>query len=164
MASRPRSIKNRKLPPNLYPNGKYWRYRNSITGLMTSINRPLEDAIKLARVANAKLAPVMAGDGELLMILTGDRLPTMRNLVERFEAEWLKDRGYAARTLVEIQFKLERYRQDLGDQLIGQLDVLTVAEYLDGFSNNAYTKHRSLLIQIFAFAVAKVWLSAMWPS
>lgn len=52
-------------------------------------------------------------------------------------AEWLKDRGYAARTLVEIQFKLERYRQDLGDQLIGHLDVLTVAEYLDGFSNNA---------------------------
>ena len=130
MASRPRTIKNRKLPPNLYPNGKYWRYRNPITGLMTSINRPLEDAIKLARAANAKLAPVMAGDGELLMILTGDRLPTMRNLVERFEAEWLKDRGYAARTLVEIQFKLERYRQDLGDQLVGQLDVLTVAEYL----------------------------------
>ena len=155
MASRPRTIKNRKLPPNLYPNGKYWRYRNPITGLMTSINRPLEDAIKLARAANAKLAPVMAGDGELLMILTGDRLPTMRNLVERFEAEWLKDRGYAARTLVEIQFKLERYRQDLGGQLIGQLDVLAVAEYLDGFSNNAYTKHRGLLIQIFAFAVAK---------
>lgn len=70
MASRPRTIKNRKLPPNLYPNGKYWRYRNPITGLMTSINRPLEDAIKLARAANAKLAPVMAGDGELLMILT----------------------------------------------------------------------------------------------
>lgn len=109
----------------------------------------------MARAANAKLAPVMAGDGELLMILTGDRLPTMPNLVERFEAEWLKDRGYAARYLVEIQFKLERYRQDLGDQLIGQLDVLTVAEYLDGFSNNAYTKHRGLLIQIFAFAVAK---------
>ena len=79
MASRPRSIKNRKRPPNLHPNGKYWRYRNPITGLMTSINRPLEDAIKLA--------PVMVGDGELLMILTGDRLPTMRNLVERFEAE-----------------------------------------------------------------------------
>ena len=32
MASRPRTIKNRKLPPNLYPNGKYWRYRNPITG------------------------------------------------------------------------------------------------------------------------------------
>ncbi|WP_238938340.1 phage integrase Arm DNA-binding domain-containing protein [Pseudomonas weihenstephanensis] len=153
MASRPRTLKNRKLPPNLYPNGKYWRYRNPITGLMTSINRPLEDAIKLARAANAKLAPVMAGDGELLIILTGDRLPTIRNLVERFEAEWLKDRDYAARTLAEIQFKLERYRQDLGDQLIGQLDVLAVAEYLDGFSNNAYTKHRGLLVQIFAFAV-----------
>jgi len=57
--------------------------------------------------------------------------------------------------MVEIKFKLERYRQDLGDQLVGQLDVLVIAEYLDGFSNNAYTKHRGLLIQIFAFAVAK---------
>ena len=57
--------------------------------------------------------------------------------------------------MVEIKFKLERYRQDLGDQLVGQLDVLTVAEYLDSFSNNAYTKHRGLLIQIFSFAVAK---------
>ena len=93
-------------------------------------------------------------EGEVLGEVKGG-MPTMRNLVERFEAEWLKERGYAARTLVEIQFKLERYRQDLGDQLIGQLDVLTVAEYLDGFSNNAYTKHRGLLIQIFAFAVAK---------
>ena len=122
---------------------------------MTSIKHPLEDAIELARAANSKLAPVMAGDGELLMILTGDRLPRMRNLVEHFEAQWLKDRGYAARTLVEIQFKLERYRQDLGDQLVGQFDVLTAVKYMDGFSNNAYTKHRGLLIQIFAFAMAK---------
>lgn len=28
-------------------------------------------------------------------------------------------------------------------------------EYLDGFSNNAYTKHRGLLVQVFSFAVAK---------
>ncbi|WP_246500292.1 phage integrase Arm DNA-binding domain-containing protein [Pseudomonas cyclaminis] len=47
MAARPRTLQNRKLPPNLYPNGKYWRYRNPVTGVMTSINRPLEEAIKL---------------------------------------------------------------------------------------------------------------------
>ena len=97
----------------------------------------------------------MAGDGILVMILTVDSLPIMRNLIERFETGWLKDRGYVARPLIEIQFKLERFRQDLGDRLIGQRDVLTVAEYLEGFSNNAYTKHRGLLIQIFAFPVAK---------
>ncbi|MEB0008173.1 tyrosine-type recombinase/integrase [Pseudomonas sp. RTB3] len=155
MAARPRDIKNRKLPANLYPNGKYWRYRNPITGLMTSINRPLEEAIKLAKAANAKLAPLMVNDGALLTLLTGDRLPTVSNLLERFADEWVKDRGYATRTLEEIKFKLERYRQDLGDRLIGQLDVLAVAEYLDGFSNNAYTKHRGLLVQVFSFAVAK---------
>lgn len=64
-------------------------------------------------------------------------------------------RTYAARTWREIKFKLERYRRDLGDRLIGQLDVLAMAEYVDNFSNNAYTKHPGLWVQIFAFAVAK---------
>lgn len=44
----------------------------------------------------------------------------------------------------EIKFKLERYRQDLGDRLIGQMDGLAMAEYLDQLSNNAYTKHSGL--------------------
>ena len=155
MAARPRTLLNRKLPPNLYPNGKYWRYRNPITGVMTSINRPLEEAIKLARAANLKLAALVVDDGALLTLLTGDRLPTVKNLLERFAKEWLKDKGYAPRTLEEIEFKLERYRLDLGERLIGQMDVLAMAEYLDNFSNNAYTKHRGLWVQIFAFAVAK---------
>ncbi|WP_239691058.1 MULTISPECIES: hypothetical protein [Pseudomonas] len=55
----------------------------------------------------------------------------------------------------EIKFKLERYRQDLGDRLIGRMDGLAMAEYLDQLSNNAYTKHSGLWVQIFAFAVAK---------
>lgn len=155
MAARPRTLLNRKLPPNLYPNGKYWRYRNPITGVMTSINRPLDEAIKLARAANLKLAALVVDDGALLNLLTGDRLPTVKNLLKRFANEWLKDKGYAPRTLEEIEFKIERYRLDLGERLIGQMDVLAMAEYLDNFSNNAYTKHRGLWVQIFAFAVAK---------
>ena len=155
MAARPRTLKNRKLPPNLYPNGKYFRYRNPITGLMTSINRPLEEAIKLAHAANLKVAALVVDDGALLTLLTGDRLPTVGNLLQRFHDEWLVENGYAARTLEEIKFKLERYRQDLGERLIGQVDVLAMAEYLDQYSNNAYTKHRGLWVQIFAFAVAK---------
>ena len=155
MAARPRTLQNRKLPPNLYPNGKYWRYRNPVTGVMTGIHRPREEAIMLARAANLRVAELVVGDGSLLAVRTGDRLPIVSNLLTRFEEEWLPDRSYAARTLEEIKFKLERYRQDLGDRLIGQLDVLAMAEYLDDFSNNAYTKHRGLWVQIFAFAVAK---------
>ena len=43
---RKRTAKNRALPDNLYPNGKYWQYRNPITGKKTSINKPLAEAIK----------------------------------------------------------------------------------------------------------------------
>lgn len=97
----------------------------------------------------------MADDGALLALLTGEPARTFGNLLERFSAEWLTTRAYAPRSLQEIQYKLARYRDDLGARMIGQLDVLEVAEYLDQFSNNAYTKHRGLLVQVFTFAVAK---------
>lgn len=152
---RKRTRKNRVLPPNLYPNGKYWRYRNPITGQVTSINRPLAEAVKLARAANAKLAPLMVDDGALLSLLTGEKAPTFARLCDRFETEYLPDRKLADSTRKEIAIKLERYQADLGKKLIGQLDVLAIAKYLDQYSNNAYTKHRGLMIQIFDFAVAK---------
>ena len=152
---RARTIKNRDLPANLYPNGKYWQYKNPITGKKISINKPMAEAIKLAKAANAKLLPLLADDGALLAMLTGDAAPKFSGCLERFEKEWLTTKTYAASTLKEIKFKLARYREDLGDLMMGQLDVLTVAEYLDGFENNAYTKHRGLLVQVFAFAVAK---------
>lgn len=152
---RPRTGKNRNLPDNLYPNGKYWQYRNPITGKKTSINKPLAEAIKLAKLANAKLAPLMTDDGALLQLLTGEQAPTVKNLLERFESEWLPERKLADSTLKETRIKLERYRADLGARMVGQLDVLAMAEYLDQFQNNAYTKHRGLWIQIYAFAVAK---------
>lgn len=152
---RARTIKNRDLSANLYPNGKYWQYKNPITGKKTSINKPMAEAIKLANAAIAKLLPLLADDSALLAMLTGETAPKFSRCLERFEDEWLGTRNYAERTLKEIKCKLARYREDLGDLMMGQLDVLTVAEYLDGFENNAYTKHRGLLVQIFAFAVAK---------
>lgn len=152
---RKRTSKNRDLPPNLYPNGKYWQYRNPVTGKKISINRSLAEAVKLAKAANAKLAPLMVDDGELLSLLTGEEAPTFTRLCDRFETEYLPDRKLAESTRKEIAIKLERYRADLGKKLVGQLDVLAVAEYLDQYNNNAYTKHRGLMIQIFDFAVAK---------
>lgn len=155
MAPRGRDSKNRTLPENLYNNGNYWQYRNPITGKKTSINKPMAEAIRLAKAANAKLLPLMANDGLLLALITGETAPTFKHLLGRFEAEWLPSRRYAESTLDEIGYKLARYKEDLGERMVGQLDVLAIAEYLDRFENNAYTKHRGLMVQIFAFAVAK---------
>lgn len=155
MAPRPRSPKNKTLPPNLYANGKYWRYKNPITGKMTSINKSYDEAVRLAKAANAKLAFLMTDNGEMLATITGDRIPTIGALIDRFEAEWLPDRGYARSSLDEIGYKLKRYRTDIGHMLVGQFDVLAAAEYLDQFSNNAYTKHRALLVSLLTFAIAK---------
>lgn len=151
---RKRSAKNRNLPANLYPNGSYWRYRNPITGEITSINRSMDEAIRLARAANAKLLPLMA-DELLLQVITGEEAPTVERVLNRFEKEWLPARKLAASTLNETRIKLQRYRRDLGKRMIGQMDVLAMAEYLDAFGGNAYTKHRGLWVQVFAFAVAK---------
>lgn len=151
---RRRNVTNRHLPPNLYPNGKYFQYRNPVTGKKTSINKPLNEAIRLAKAANAKLMP-LAADHRLLEMITGEEAPKVLRLIDRFEMEYLPDRKLAKSTLAEIQIKLERYRKDLGERLVGQMDVLAMAEYLDQFSNNAYTKHRALMVQVWAFAVAK---------
>lgn len=151
---RKRTVTNRDLPPNLYPNGKYWQYRNPITGKKVSINRPLADAVKLARAANAKLMPLTA-DERLFQLITGDQAPTVNYLIDRFESEWLPSRKLSEKTVKEIIIKLNRYRKDLGPRMIGQVGVLELAEYLDQFQNNAYTKHRSLWIYISSFAVAK---------
>lgn len=51
---RPRTGRNRTLPDNLYPNGKYWQYRNPITGKKVSINKPMAEAIKLANGSFAR--------------------------------------------------------------------------------------------------------------
>jgi len=155
MAPRGRDVRNRALPENLYTNGKYWQYRNPITGKKTSINKPMSEAVRLAKAANAKLLPLMANDGKLLALITGEIAPTFKHLLGRFENEWVPTRRYAESTLREIGFKLARYKDDLGGRMVGELDVLAIAEYLDGFENNAYTKHRGLMVQIFAFAVAK---------
>lgn len=73
---RKRTSKNRDLPQNLYPNGKYWQYCNPITGKKVSINRPLAEAVKLAKAANARLVPLTVDDGALLALLTGEEAPT----------------------------------------------------------------------------------------
>jgi hypothetical protein len=126
---RARTAKNRSLPDNLYPNGKYFIYRNPITGKRTSINKTLTEAICLAKSANAKLAPLMVEDGALLAMLTGEKAPTFQALLERFEEEWLPTRNYAQSSLDEIGFKVARYKKELGHLMVGQLDVLAVADY-----------------------------------
>lgn len=151
---RRRSAANRHLPANLYPNGKYFQYRNPLTGKKTSINKPLNEAIRLAKAANAKLMPLVA-DHRLLEMITGEAAPRVAGLLDRFESEWLPERQLAVSTLSEVRIKLDRYRKDLGKKLVGQIDVLALADYLDQFSNNAYTKHRAQMVQIWDFAVAK---------
>lgn len=151
---RKRDVSNRSLPDNLYVNGKYFQYRNPITGKKTSINRSREEAIRLAKAANAKLLP-LAADADLFELITGNPASTVEALLNRFEEEWLPTRRLSDRTLQETNIKLNRYRKDLGSKMAGQLDVLEMATYLDQFQNNAYTKHRTLWSQICAFAVAK---------
>lgn len=154
MNARRRDRKNRSLPDNLYVNGKYFQYRNPVTGKKISINRPLADAVKLARAANAKLLPLLA-DARLLEAITGEPASRVKTLLDRFESEYMPTRKLAESTQKEMRIRLDRYRADLGQLLLGQLDVLRLAEYLDAFENNAYTKHRGLWVHIYRFAVAK---------
>lgn len=156
MSPRKRNSKSRGLPENLYVNGKYFQYRNPVTGEKTSLNMPLAEAVRLAKQANARLAHVMADDGALLAALTGEKPQTVEVLVGRFEAEYLQERRYSDRTRKEFGYKLALYlSQPIGKCLVRSITVEEAAEFLDTFPGNAYTKHRALLIQLWRFAMAK---------
>jgi len=140
-----RSRKNADLPRNLYTNGKYFYYRNPRTGNKVSLNVPRAEAIELARAANAELKKAPA------LIIRDDHLP---DLLDRFELEYLPERNYAPRSLDEIRIKLKQYRREFA-RPIGDIDVKTLAAWLDRHNRAAYIKHRALWVNIYRFAISK---------
>ncbi|MDZ5436566.1 hypothetical protein T3H00_28385 [Pseudomonas fluorescens] len=104
---------------------------------------------KVLAQITVKLPRLMEAGGYRKLRYAGGK-PSLQQL-----KKWIEEGEVIGEVKGGMYFVDVQARQDLGDRLIGQLDVLAMAEYLDQFSNNAYTKHRGLWVQIFAFAVAK---------
>src|SRR5690554_1009968 len=156
MAPRRRLPKNKGLEPNLYPNTKggtiYFRYRHPITKEWFPMGSDRTAAQAAARQLNARL---MQGQ-DLVGIVLGTANQTMAALIKRFREEHLPEKKLAASTQKIFEYRLNRIEKDLGPDLLETFDVQKTADYLDeNFQRDAYVKHRSVLIELFRFAIMK---------
>ncbi|MGJ8522259.1 hypothetical protein R84981_000944 [Carnimonas sp. R-84981] len=154
--ARPRRGKNQGLSPNLYVNNRgYFLYRNPVTGQRHGMGKDKAKAQAAARMLNARLMP---GADLVARVMGTDDLTfeaaTKAWLAERVDnhprlSDWTK-RGKHSRA--------GRLMRDAGSMLLEHLDTRWCAEYLDSnYSGDPYTQYRSVLSQIFDFAITKGW-------
>jgi len=141
-----RQKKNRDLPDNLYPNGKYFKYIHPVTKRAISVPRPRAEAIRLAQETNRELLQrteygLLGHPGDFDALLDG------------FIHDYLPTREYRPSTLAEIHYKLNGYRGKFPP--IQYITVKSLKDALSQHPNHAYIKHRNLWIDIFRYAISE---------
>lgn len=156
MAPRKRLRKNKDLADNLYGNVKngvtYYQYRHPGTGQFHSMGTNKLEANAAARQLNS----ILIAERNLVAEVMGTAHKDMSHLIDRYRKELLPTKSLAASTEKTVEYRLNRLESDLGKKLVEDIDVQTVAEYLDdNFQRDAYIKHRAMLIELFRFAINK---------
>jgi len=156
MAPRKRLKKNKDLADNLYGNVKngvtYYQYRHPGTGQFHSMGTNKLEANAAARQLNS----ILIAERNLVAEVMGTANKDMSHLIDRYRKELLPTKSLAASTEKTVEYRLNRLESDLGKKLVEDIDVQTIAEYLDdNFQRDAYIKHRAMLIELFRFAVNK---------
>lgn len=149
--ARPRTRKNKDLPPNLYRGGNNtWRYRHPLTGKYHGMGPDKAKAINAARKLNDLLIPAT----DLVSIVIGE--VNFGEFSQKFLAEKRRKDG---RPLSENS--LRTYRHSLNrcaawDQLaLSSINLLMVNKLLDSLPASTSIETRSLLRQIFDLAISK---------
>jgi len=153
----PRKRKYKQLEPNLYQatvKGKtYYRYQHPITGKYHGMGADRAKANAAARILNAKLIPDT--DSLADRVLSSSDI-AFSEVIDRFTVEILDQKQTSKGTRQNYQYRLKRFREDLGDKLVRSFTVKDCAEYLDAnFERDSYIKHRGTLVELFRFAVVK---------
>lgn len=166
---RRRSRTNQFLEPNLYfarTDGLY-RYKHPITGKYRSLGRDKANAVEAARLLNARLMnPDLEMDKLVEFVATSTEAKTLtygRNLgslIDEYIERHVPEKRWADQTRKNELANLHRERKALGQHLLTKCSTLVISQWLDGLeSRAAYTKHRTRLIDVFAYGVSRGLLS-----
>ncbi len=151
-----------QLPPNLYPNGEYWSWRNPTTGKKYGLGKDRDEAIKQAKQANAFIqAPQLTQRIVAPHRTLGGYIPIY--------IDALDTKDLAENTRYGRKRAMEAVKAKLGGLLIGprQEDAVEItrqcSDFLKEYSRDG--KHRmaksmrSVLIDLFADMAAAGWLA-----
>ena len=154
MSPRNRSKENRGLEPNLYVskiNGKsYYYYRRPDNKKSFSMGTSKADANEAARQLNSRF---MKG-GELVAKVTGSN--SVKGVIDKFkEAMVDNDPEIAERTKKEKCYRLSAIAKGLGHLPVFTIETRHIVEFLSSFERDAYRQHRSVLKQLFDYAITQ---------
>lgn len=148
MSPRDRKPKNKHLPPNLYCYEGRYKYKHPITGKWYGFGSDKNKAITAARQLNARFN----SEDDLIKLVIGGT--TLDALINRFlQDRVVKNPKLAETTKVEKQYRLDRIKRDKGETIIASINTKWCADYLATFKGDAYKQHRSVLKQLFDFAM-----------
>lgn len=161
MAPRSRDFKNKDLPDNVKVDTKkstgvsyfYYVFPDGTRG-------PLGTDRAKAREAALALNMKLTESGDLVARVLGRQHaavsspdnPLLPELVDQFEKHWLTPRKLSDRTKEELRYKLRAYKAEWPSRTVKSFTTLDIATFLNERPNNAYVKHRKLLIDLFGFA------------
>lgn len=156
MAPRKRLKKNKDLVANLYASVKngvtYYQYRHPGTGQYHAMGTNKPEAQAAARQLNS----ILVKEADLVGEVLGTAGKDINHLIGRYRKELLPTKRLADGTQKILEYRLNRIDRDIGTKQIDEVDVQTIAKYLDdNFERDAYIKHRATLIDLFRFAIMK---------
>lgn len=152
MAPRPRSPKNKGLPPNLYANngGESFKYRRPDSGAWHGMGTDRHRAIQAAKQLNSLL---MAGSDLVAGVIGATQ--TMAAFLETYEQDILPHRDLAKATMDLYRVRAKQVKAAFGDRPIDQITIRHIAEMLDGMTPRAANQARALLVDVFNHAASK---------
>lgn len=149
--ARPRTKKNKDLPPNLYRSGiNTWRYRHPLTGKYHGMGADKAKAINAARKLNDILSPAT----DLISVVMGE--VTFGEFSQKFLAEKHRKDGrpLAENTLRTYTHSLKQCAE-WENMPLSSITLFMINKLLESVPASTSIETRSLLIQIFDLAISK---------
>lgn len=149
--ARPRTKRNKDLPPNLYRSGiNTWRYRHPLTGKYHGMGADKAKAINAARKLNDILSPAT----DLISVVMGE--VTFGEFSQKFLAEKHRKDGrpLAENTLRTYTHSLKQCAE-WENMPLSSITLFMINKLLESVPTSTSIETRSLLIQIFDLAISK---------
>lgn len=162
----PRKVGNKDLPPHLEVDKKkngaaYYRYVFP-DGTRSSLGKNKQEAIDAAMALNTELSRNPDIVNKILNRYQENKAPTSPPInfaIEQFKTLHLYKKTYSPRSLEEIEYRLTEYLRVFNNRNMSDIMVIDIAVFLNSKTAHSYVKHRTLLVQLWAFCCHQGWVS-----